>query len=231
MNAPPTCSLSEAITYLAFNAPISATVVPIALNDGRWNCTRDVALSKLHHALNVLCNAGYNGSVQLWGRTVNTSSSATPEPLRCLSKAECIDYRLIVLGRDALWQGKNQLDEFRDAFAAYASSDRLEDVRVDMVDLDTLKTAKRKSHRIASKQHAALPLSAQTGSKQVNKKKRLPDPNLKRWWDSLSDTERDLPRDELHKRCLAAHPENSIARQRVRDFGPKRKPGPRPIAP
>ena len=54
---------------------------------------------------------------------------------------------------------------------------------------------------------------------------------LKRWWTGLSDVERDLPSDKLHKQCVSAHPANSIARDRVRALAPQRKPGPRPIEP
>lgn len=60
---------------------------------------------------------------------------------------------------------------------------------------------------------------------------RLPAAALQRWWDGLSDAERDLPRDKLHKMCVAAHPANSIARERVRKISPIRKSGPRPIKP
>lgn len=59
----------------------------------------------------------------------------------------------------------------------------------------------------------------------------LPDATLQRWWKGLSDRERNLPRQILHERCLHAHPDNSIARERVREILPKRKPGPRPIKP
>lgn len=59
----------------------------------------------------------------------------------------------------------------------------------------------------------------------------LPDAALQRWWKKLSDAERDLPRDNLHKLCVAAHPKNSIARERVRKLEPRRNPGPRPIQP
>lgn len=58
---------------------------------------------------------------------------------------------------------------------------------------------------------------------------RLPDAPLIRWRNALSDEERDLPRVELHKRCVAAHPDNSISRERVRALLPRLKPGPRPI--
>lgn len=59
----------------------------------------------------------------------------------------------------------------------------------------------------------------------------LSDADLNRWWDRLSELERNLPADTLHKQCAAAYPNNSIARQRVRSIAPHRKPGPRPITP
>ena len=59
----------------------------------------------------------------------------------------------------------------------------------------------------------------------------LPDAALQRWWNGLSGTERELPRGKLHKRCVAAHPNNSISRVRVREIAPTLRPGPRPIKP
>lgn len=71
------------------------------------------------------------------------------------------------------------------------------------------------------------PSKAQRGSKLPS----LSDASLKRWLHGLSDDERDLPRNILHERCVAAHPNNSISRERVRDALPRLTPGPRVIKP
>lgn len=221
MKQSPTYSLSEALTALAFEDPVQVGAVPQALRDGRWHCTRAIALSELVKALITICNGGYDGRVKIWGRPVNPSSQSPPAPLRKLSEAECLDCRKIVPGFDSLWLGESQLDEYDNAFDAHTSSPQFEDVQVDNADLEALRLKKKQSAR---KSNAQI-------SQKNNHQTPLPEAELKRWWNSLSDQERELSRNELHKRCLVTYPENSIARQRIRDIEPRRKPGPRPIRP
>ncbi len=75
--------------------------------------------------------------------------------------------------------------------------------------------------------------SARPQAKSAERRKLPPlsQDALQRWWKGLGNADRDLPSDILHKLCMSAHPANSIARDRVRQLVPKRKPGPRPIQP
>lgn len=140
MSGQATCSLSEALTALAFNNPTPATVVPVAMKDGSWSCCPTAALSRLMKAVQTLCDAGYRVDVAILGRTTVFSSGANPDwgPLRPLTKSECEAYRLFVPGKDTLWEGKNRGNEFVDAFIAHASSKGLDDIRVDLADLSRL---------------------------------------------------------------------------------------------
>lgn len=140
MRGQSTCSLSEALTALAFNAPTSARLVPTGIQDGRWSCCPTAARSGLTKAVRALCDAGYRGDVTIFGRTTVFSfgENADPGPLRPLTRSECEAFRLFVPGQDALWEGRNQGNEMEDAFAAHASSEGLGDVRVDLSDLSRL---------------------------------------------------------------------------------------------
>lgn len=140
MSGQSTCSLSEALTALAFNDPTSATAVPVAIQDGRWGCCPTAARLRLTKAVQTLCDAGYRSDVAIFGRTTVFSSGANPDrgPLRPLTTSECEAYRLFVPGQDTLWEGKNRGNEGEDAFAAHASSEGLDDVRVDLSGLSRL---------------------------------------------------------------------------------------------
>ena len=139
MSGQATCTLWEALTELAFGNPIPAAMVPIALKDGRWGCTRAVALVRLAGALSILCDAGYRGDVSLWGKAENTSPEAGRwGPLRRLTQGECIEHRLFAPGEDSLGVGKNRGSEYDAAFDAHASRAGLGDVRVDRADLSKL---------------------------------------------------------------------------------------------
>lgn len=227
MSGQSTCSLSEALTELAFNDPTPATVVPIAVKDGRWGCSPTAARSRLTKAVHALCDAGYSREVILWGRSITQSPGAAPclGRLRKLHRTECLENRRFVPGRDGLWPGSNRGDEFPDSFAAFAAEADgvgLDAICVDQADFNKLLAR----HRGVSSAAKASPKGAATTTKPP-----LSDAALQLWWNALSDAERDLPRDKLHEMCVAAHPANSIARERVRKISPIRKPGPRPIKP
>ncbi|AMK24911.1 hypothetical protein K426_19910 [Sphingobium sp. TKS] len=139
MKGQSTRSLSEAITMLAFNEEVPASVMPVALKKRRWRCPPNVALAQLVEALHALCDAGYRDDVALWGRTVPGSLEGAPnDSLRRLTKGECLDYRLFVPGYDMLWKGENQGDEYADTFTAHTRSEGLDHVRVDLADLSRL---------------------------------------------------------------------------------------------
>ena len=140
MSRQSTCTLSEALSKLAFKDPTRATVVPVAIKDGRWGCCPTAALSGLVQAVQTLCNAGYRADVAIFGRTTVFSSTVNPHrgPLRQLTASECEAYRLFVPGHDTLWEGRNRGNEGEDAFAAHASAEGLDDVRVDLSDLSRL---------------------------------------------------------------------------------------------
>jgi hypothetical protein len=135
-----TCSLSEALTELAFNDPTPATVVPVAMKNGDWGCSPTAALSRLTKAVQALCDAGYRGDVAIFGRATVFSSEANPDrgQLRPLTKSECEAYRLFVPGYDILWEGKNQGNEGDDSFVAHTRPEGLDGVRVDLADLSRL---------------------------------------------------------------------------------------------
>ena len=227
MSGQSTCSLSEALTELAFNDPTPATVVPVAVKDRRWGCSPTAARSRLTKAVHALCDAGYSGEVILWGRSVTQSPGTTPSlgRLRKLRRTECLENRRFVAGRDGLWPGCNRGDELADSFAAFAAEEEglgVDAICVDQAGFNNL-LAKHRGHGSAAK---ASPKGTATTTRP-----RLSDSVLQRWWNALSDAERDLPRDKLHEMCAAAHPAHSIARARVRNISPTRRPGPRPIRP
>jgi hypothetical protein len=140
MSGTSTCSLSEALTGLAFNDPTPATVVPVAMKNGHWGCSPTAALSRLTKAVQTLCDAGYRGDVAIFGRATVFSSGANlgRGQLRPLTKSECEAYRLFVPGYDTLWEGKNQGNEGDDSFVAHTRPEGLDDVRVDLAGLSRL---------------------------------------------------------------------------------------------
>lgn len=134
MSGQSTCSLSEALTAMAFSDPTPATAMSSALSDGRWGYTRDLGLAQLAKALHALCDAGYKGDIALWGKRVTKSPGETPhlDPLRRLTMGECLEHRRFVPGHDTLWKGENQGSEYEDSFMAHASPVGLGDVCVDL---------------------------------------------------------------------------------------------------
>lgn len=225
MSVGPILSLTEALTDLAFGHPTPASTILSASGGGRIGHTRSDALNRLAVAAHILCDAGYSGEVKLWGKkTTSSTGIAPPEAsIQQLTQADYLQFRRIALGYDVLWSGKNKGDEFNDFFAAEVSEICITELCVDRADFSRFLAAHRHT-KTAAKPSAAM-------IAPTTKKPRLPQPKLKHWWEKLSDKERDLPRDELHKRCVAEHPGNSIARARIRDLAPQRKPGPRPIRP
>lgn len=58
-------------------------------------------------------------------------------------------------------------------------------------------------------------------------KPRLPDPELRRWWDKLSPVRDKLTQDQLILLAKGEHPRHEVARDRVRALAGARKPGPK----
>lgn len=58
---------------------------------------------------------------------------------------------------------------------------------------------------------------------------RLPEPRLSEWWSALSAEDKGKPQGALLDMCRAAHPSNSISRERVRLLDTGRKRGPKPF--
>ncbi|WP_338466368.1 hypothetical protein RXV95_12475 [Novosphingobium sp. ZN18A2] len=149
MSGPATCSLSEAITALAFSDPTPAAMISDALNTQRWGGST-IALKKLHEAVNIHCDAGYKGEVRIWGRPITQSTGLDPllgAPRR-LTDAECLHNRLFAHLRDALRPGHCSGDEFDVTFKAEAIDGGFDEVSVDRDDLDKLRAA---SSRATSK--------------------------------------------------------------------------------
>ncbi|MFD1767128.1 hypothetical protein ACFSAG_09760, partial [Sphingorhabdus buctiana] len=126
-----TCSLSEALTALAFDDPLGAAFVPLAIKEGRWKCTGDEAFAKIIDALNALCDASYHGDVKIFGRSSSISGGAGK--LQLITPDQCVDHRLFVPGHDTLWQGCNQGKEYEDSFTAFKTTQMLSDIQVDFV--------------------------------------------------------------------------------------------------
>ena len=136
MSGQSTCSLSEALTALAFNDPTPAAIVPDALKTERWACSSAEALMRMNAAVHTLCDAGYRGDVKIWGRPITRSQDVAPRlgiPKK-LDQAECLHNRLFVPGRDGLWPGGD--DEYADMFSAEASGGGFDEVRVDQAEFD-----------------------------------------------------------------------------------------------
>lgn len=131
-----TCSLSEALTALAFDDPLGAAFVPLAIKEGRWKCTGDEAFAKIIDALNALCDASYHGNIKIFGRSSSISGGA--EKLQLITPDQCVDHRLFVPGHDTLWQGCNQGKEYEDSFTAFKTTKMLSDIQVDFAELTML---------------------------------------------------------------------------------------------
>ncbi|MBC2776730.1 hypothetical protein [Parasphingopyxis marina] len=65
------------------------------------------------------------------------------------------------------------------------------------------------------------------GSRKATQRKRIGDPMLQAWWDSLRDEVRLESQQNLWVLAKAAFPDHEISRSRVRAFTRGRKPGPR----
>ncbi len=57
----------------------------------------------------------------------------------------------------------------------------------------------------------------------------LPEAQLRTWFESLSDSEKNQSQDMLWAACKSANPDHKITRQRIRTLTPDRKRGPKPI--
>lgn len=140
MSGQATCSLSEALTALAFDDPTPVALVPNALKTQRWGCSSDDVLTRLYAAVHTLCDAGYRGDLKIWGRPIRQSGGVAPRlgAPKILNQAECLNNRLFVPNHDALWPGSSSGDEYADAFAAESSIGGFDEVCVDRADLGRL---------------------------------------------------------------------------------------------
>lgn len=58
---------------------------------------------------------------------------------------------------------------------------------------------------------------------------RLPEAELQRWWKQVGNRRDSLSLEEIHNAVLAEHPQNQVARQRIRELAGGRKRGRKPI--
>jgi len=225
-----TISLSEALSSIAFNQELSGPMILAALDDGRLGIGRRAAQDRLEGVVDKLCDAGHTGRIKFWG--VNNFESArstqSESELRQLDQIDFVEFRLFVAGTDILASGANEGNEFSDSFAASSATRKIDRICVDRVSFEKLKAETSGSAVSTNGSQSTPQVVARSNGKGLP---RLPDRKLTDWWCALNAADRDLSRDVLHKRCVTAHPNHSIARQRVRDILPKRKPGPRPITP
>ena len=93
MSGQATCSLSEALTALAFDDPTPVALVPNALKTQRWGCSSDDVLTRLYAAVHTLCDAGYRGDLKIWGRPIRQSGGVAPRlgAPKILNQAECLN--------------------------------------------------------------------------------------------------------------------------------------------
>ncbi len=150
MSGKQTCTLSEALSEIAFGTPTSAKKLPRVVHRREWVGAHKVAWARLHSALQSVCDGGYCRTVAIWGRTASFPATGTAQTgrLRLLTRAECEAYRLFVPGHDNLWDGSALGVEFADSFRAYAMRTGIADVRVDRTDLSKLIAALSTGDRI-----------------------------------------------------------------------------------
>ncbi|GGD61694.1 hypothetical protein [Croceicoccus mobilis] len=147
MSGHSTYTLMQALTALAFSDPTPARLVPIAMEDGRWKCCPTAARARLRQAAQTLCYAGYRGDLKIWGKPITQSTDAAPNigALKLLDQADCLQNRLFIHYRDALFSGSGSGDDFADTFEAEAGPGGFDYVCVDRNQLDRLLSASNHS--------------------------------------------------------------------------------------
>ena len=136
MSGPSHVSLSEALTLLAFNDPVTADRLGAAISSERWGVDRDSAYETLAGTANVFCDLGFAGELECWGRRSSDPSDSCGVDggdYFKLTQADFLGYRQFVIGHDALWKVKGDVDpdEFSITFSAFASASCIRSIRVD----------------------------------------------------------------------------------------------------
>lgn len=133
---PSTITLTEALTKLAFDDPVTAIqineAIERAINGGSWGAGRQCVLDRLSVVVEAICYAGVAGKIQCFGRKATGLLGDTDRSIGPFVKIMPEDYKnystYIAGAGDALWQQGTGTDEYTNAFDGYASATCIADI-------------------------------------------------------------------------------------------------------
>jgi hypothetical protein len=133
---PSTITLTEALTKLAFDDPVTAphigAAIERALDSGRWGADRQWVLDRLSVIAAAICHAGVAGKIRCLGRKTTGLLGDTDRcivPFGMLTPEDHKNYPAYIAGAgDTLWPQGTGTDEYTNAFYGHASATCIEDV-------------------------------------------------------------------------------------------------------
>lgn len=156
MSQAPYLTLTEAITALAFNDPVSSADINDVMASNRWGSDRAMVLDKIAGATNDLCDAGFAEKIECWGVPTNSDpyERAHAGSSAKLTRHHYLDYRRFICGFDTLWEGIGEANEAANAFAGFTGSECLCSVKVERTQLDALLQERNGSPKFSDKERA-----------------------------------------------------------------------------
>jgi hypothetical protein len=117
--------LTEAITALAFNDPVSAQDIVGAVTLSRWGSERRKVHARIVAAAKEICDAGFAGELECWGRKVPVcldKAERQAVPTAKISRGDYVEYsNYIIIGADDLRPTESGSDEFDSMFSGLAA--------------------------------------------------------------------------------------------------------------
>jgi hypothetical protein len=200
-------TLSEAITWLALGQKYTSSDLRTELTNDCFGINYSAARQLLASGTNILMNEVQSGKIELRGKYLEQyQGNPSVTPTTAMTQLQAADFCAFDITCEGLRFGKEILWlplEFDENFTLEipAHPEHFEEISVNE---GQLKTALR------------------AGTPPAVPGPRLPDAHLKAWFSNLPTDEKTLPQEELHRRCLGAHPRNYVTRSRIREMaGPR----------
>jgi hypothetical protein len=210
-------TLSEALSWVAFSNPLDRLSLNKELADTAFGLGFSAAKRQMEDSLEKLMDAASRDKVQFTGKHL-LSHRSDPDGVKTqvIPPIECQNFRQFDITADALRFGSG-LAWYPEADWSwrYTTNKRPEfftQIKVRRSDL---------MHIFAARVDG-LPATAK------GQMPPLPESELKKWWGKLTQEQRELSRVRLTEMCSTDFPNNSIARQRIRDLTLGRMRGPKP---
>lgn len=200
-------TLSQALSWIAFGKKDDKYKLKKRLAQSDYSTENLLALES---GLEQLTAKASNGMIRFLGRCVPHGGDSDEAALtEEIPREKMLDFRAFDITTDGLRHGEGLMwlpgksdeaqDDLRYTFRPVLRSEHYIDVKVDAV---------------------ALPAECKSGALR-----RLPDSLLTKWWDELSDADKQLGEAKHTTMLKEVFPDHAVARQRLRDLRGRRKRG------